>query len=639
MKLWLWFLTFLWISQLSASILELNEGFNYTKASPYMSYYKDVNHTLTFETIEKAEWKPLTTTNLGGHNTFSSWTTLSLKNNTLKPMTLLLKNPRACMDEIDIYVKRYNQLAEHHLGDTRPLVERLMPHRYGVIPLINVQPNEEIHIITRLYNPIGATEAEWEVYERATFVSFALKDMIWWGIFIGINLALFLYCVPILIVAKDRYLALLLAFFTASSITHQLSTNGILYSIGYYEQALNLTALLSGLFFVLSTTLLILHFLKITHHNGPLRIIFRAVFGLTCSVLGLSLVSIFYPSLLRITSITMMGIGLIGFLSWFLLLKNFIPLLKDSIFRYIFIGYTTIFITFIYQLLIIFGLLQSSSFSIYSFSIGSTLQMYFFALGIANYMKMIEKEKREKDALLDFQMRFASIGRVVGNISHQWKVPLVRASALLTHIEAILHFKQKDFYPKIEALVPEIRSYFDFMQHSIDEFYTLYSKNTSKTEFALSPVIHDVWKMLSSKVSSLHATLTINDPHSIKLCSFEYSLAHVFIILIDNALDSAREHKINQTHITISVYELNDNLEIILQDNCGGIKQQPIESIFDIDVSSKQKLDAQGGLGLAIVKTLMNEKFYGEIFVKNTPEGARFSLRFPKDIISSQNLA
>lgn len=631
MKLWILCLCLSFSTLIYASTLEINETFEYAKASPYMVFYQDKNNTQTYDSIQNVHWEPMLSTNLGGHNNFSSWTKLSLKNSSSTLKTLILKNPRASMDELDVYIVRNNHVSQHLLGDTRPLALRELPHRYSAIPLVNIAPEEEVEIITRLFNPISSTEGEWEVYSHAHFIHFALLESIWWGIFIGINLALFFYCIPILFTTKDKILITLFSLFTVSSIGHQLSTNGVFYATGITAQYTDICIIFFGILFVLSTILVILRFLKITHHNGSLHFTFRAMMVLICLQIPLLFVCIFYHEYLRVFSISALYISLLGFLSWFALFRNIRLLLKDKIFKYIFVGYTAIFITFIYQILIINGVLDMNSFSVYSFSIGSILEMYFFALGIAHYIKEIEKDKLKKDKLLDFQMRFASIGRVVGNISHQWKVPLVRASALLTHIEAILHFKQEPYYSKIEELVPEIRSYFVFMQNSIDEFYSLYSQNTHKVSFKLLPIINDVWGMLSSKVSALNANLYVKDICDTKLFSYEYSFAHILIILIDNSLDMAKLRKIQAPHIRITINTRSEFVDIIIEDNCGGISQKPIESIFDIDVSSKEESTLQGGLGLAIVQTLVNEKFNGNISVSNTDLGARFYISLPND--------
>ena len=344
----------------------------------------------------------------------------------------------------------------------------------------------------------------------------------------------------------------------------------------------------------------------------------------------IALVSFLEPSLLRSLSFMTLFLGMISFLIWILLLRYIIRTSKNSVFLYIFIGYTAVFIGHLYQTLITIGLLEMHPLSVYSVSVASLFEMYFFALGISQYIKKIKQEKIKKEQLLDFQMRFASIGRLIGNISHQWKTPIVRAGALLTHIEALLHLKKDtDTLKEIESIIPEIRSHFSFMQNTIDEFYTLYSKNRHKASFQLSRAIYDVWQMLSTKVKDTHVVLHVNDPHAITLYSYESSFYHIMIILLDNALDTIRERAIENPHIIITISKENKMVYISVEDNCGGIRQKPIESIFEVEVSSKQGDNSVGGLGLSIVKHLVSEKFHGTIGVTNTQKGARFDMRMP----------
>ena len=631
MKLWHLCLYFCFLTLSYATPLTIGDDFSYTKASSYMFYFHDINNSLSIDTLPQTNWEPIHYTNFGGFNHFSTWTKLTLKNTSSLPITLVLKNPRSGMDEIDVYILRDNHQSHEILGDTRPLALRSFPHRYSVVPIDKLRSGEEVVVITRLLNTVSSTEGEWEVYSHKKFIDFTLKESLWWGIFIGINLALFFYCIPILFAAKDGLLALFFSGYAINSIIYQLSINGIVYALGFSEKYINIFTLISGILFVFFAILVILYFLKITRHNGLLCLLFKLILFLISIEFFLSFVCFYMPSFLHIPAKSVTYVGLLSFFTWFILFKDVIPLLKDRIFKYIFLGHTFIFLALAYQLLVINGKFEMNTFSIYCLSVGSMLEMYFFALGIAQYIKEIEKEKKRKDELLDFHMRFASIGRVVGNISHQWKVPLVRASALLTHIEAILHFKQKKSCSKIEELIPEIRSYFVFMQSSIDEFYSLYSKNTHKVQFSLLPIINDVWAMLSSKVGALNAQLNVKDLHDTKLFSYEYSFAHILIILIDNSLDTAMQRHIQNPHIYITINETTDIVEVIVEDNCGGIFQTPIESIFEIDISSKKESTEQGGLGLAIVQTLVNEKFNGNIVVSNTDNGARFCITLPND--------
>lgn len=623
-----WLLTL--FTTLNAQTIIIDENFEYIKASPFMEYFADVNHSLTIETIHQAQWQPMLSSNLGGFNSYPSWTRISLKNQTLKRQRVLIKNPRAGMDEIDVYIVRASGTTNILLGDNYSVKNRTIPHRYSV-EVIELLPNEDIQIIAKLTNTIGSTEGEWEIFTRKYFIDFTMSESLWWGIFIGIYLALFFYSIPILKASKNNLLSFYFSGYIISSIGYQLALNGIFYTWGIYGSIINLITLLCGIFFFLFTMLVIFEFFKVTHHNGfLLRLLYFMIVILFLNLFLCLGFYLFQPSLLRISSILASYIGIFTLPLWIILFSKLFTYAHDKAYRYIFLGFTAIFIALIYQILIYIGILPIHHLSIYSVSLGSMLEMYFFALSISLYIKHIQDKALANQQLLDFQMRFASIGRVIGNITHQWKMPMIRACSLLTHMEALIHFKNKKTLSEVEQLIPQIRSHFIFMQNTIDEFYSLYNKDTQKTHFHLITVINDVWGMLSSKISACEMKLHVKDLQNTQLFSYEYSFAHIMIILIDNALDAMKTRNIPHPQMLIEISHENDVICVSIEDNCGGIKQEPIESIFDIATTSKSSSENIGGLGLSIVKLLVTEKFGGSIQVSNTHEGARFCLFLPK---------
>jgi len=619
------------LTSLQAQPIIIDDTFEYTKASPFMDYAIDVNCSFSIHTHEQIPWQPMLSSNLGGFNSYPSWTRVTLKNITPKRQRFLIKNPRAGMDEIDVYIVRKHSTFNVLLGDMHSIENRTVPHRYSV-DVLELLPNEEIQLISKLTNTIGSTEGEWEIFTRKYFIDFTMNESLWWGIFIGIYLALFIYSIPILMASKDRILSFYFTGYIISSIGYQLALNGILYTWGLHGMSINLIAILLGISFFLFTILFILEFFKLTHHNGFLsRLLHFMVAVLLIDMLLSIAFYLFQPTLLSMSALVTSYISLFALPVWLALLVNAFKASSDKMYRYIFLGYTAIFIAHTYQILINFGIFPIHHLSIYSVSLGSMLEMYFFALSISLYIKHIQNKALVNQQLLDFQMRFASIGRVIGNITHQWKMPMIRACSLLTHIEALIHFKNKKTLHEIEQLIPQIRSHFLFMQNTIDEFYSLYSKDTKKTTFHLINVINDVWGMLSTKVSACEMKLHVKDLQNTQLFSYEYSFAHIVIILIDNAMDAMKTRTIPAPHMVIDISHHHEMIEICFEDNCGGIKQEPIESIFDVTTTSKPLAsDDVGGLGLAIVKLLVTEKFEGTINVTNTEEGARFVLRIPR---------
>jgi len=382
------------ITHLHATPLIADDSFTYAKASTHMEYIADTDQTLSIETVQNAQWHAMSSSNLGGLNHYPSWTKLTLKNGSNNPKQFVIKNPRACMDEIEMYLFQNDTIVHKTLGDQFPIETRTIPHRYSA-EFVNLEPHEEVQIITKLRNTIGSTEGEWEIFERKGFVHFTIVETLWWGIFIGVYLALFVYALPILFALHDKVLSFVFTLYSLSSIGHQLCSNGILYSFGLYGDTLNIITLLFYILFYIFTVLLILRFLKIIHHKKVLSHSLRIILGLLIIEVFFTFLCFLEPKIIRYLAFMTLCLGFLSLLIWFLLLKNFSHSKTNKIIFYIFIGYTAIFIGHLYQLLVTIGLLEMNFVSIYSVSIGSIIEMYCFSLGIAQYIKQMRHEKSD----------------------------------------------------------------------------------------------------------------------------------------------------------------------------------------------------------------------------------------------------
>lgn len=620
----------LYFTPLNASTMELSSDFKYSNASPYMESFRDKNSSFDTSNIQNIPWQKMTTTNLGGMNNYYSWTKLKIKNISTKELKLILKNPRAGMDEIDVFIFRNGGLSEQYaLGDNRNINDRPLPHRYSVVP-INLKSGEEIELVTKLINRIGGNDGEWDVYSYDKFFKFTIIESSWWGLYVGIILALFIYAIPILFASKDKFLAAFFSIYVFSSLLYQLSVNGILHSVGFSGEYINITTLLFGTMFGLFSTLVLLRFFIMYNRKGIALWTIIAMTVLFC-IEGIMLVALlFNPKLQLITAQISTYVGIIGYFTWFALIREFFRVSKDRIFLYIFSGYTAVFGAYTFLILVSAGLIQNNVVSIYGVSVGSMIEMLFFTLAISEYISQMQKEIISKDKLIGLQIRFASIGRVIGNISHQWKVPLVRVGTLMAQLEGTLCLKRDAIADELESILPQMNSNLAFMQNTIDEFYSLYKNESKMTRFKISDSINDAWNMLSGKASLSNVNIFIKDGRDIEVEGYEHYLTHTFMILIDNSIDVATSRFIKEPIVVFGIVKNIDNsIRIILEDNCGGINQTPIESIFEIDVTSKNPSSASGGLGLNIAKILVEEKMNGTITAENYSNGARFILNIP----------
>jgi len=102
--------------------------------------------------------------------------------------------------------------------------------------------------------------------------------------------------------------------------------------------------------------------------------------------------------------------------------------------------------------------------------------------------------------------------------------------------------------------------------------------------------------------------------------------------LIDNAADAMQDSLLREIHISSSLVESKDAVEITVADTGHGVTQDLKEKLFLPYFSTKKR---GTGLGLAIVRRIM-EDHHGSIRVEeNQPLGARFVMELPVAAVSN----
>lgn len=626
------FLFFFFSQSLYCSVLSINDHFIKTLASHDMEFIHDINSSFKIQNSDTASWKKVVTSNLSSAKPYPTWTRFVLRNDSLQSKNIVLRNPRAGMDKIDVYILRKNMTEKILLGDQRPLSARKIPDRYSIFTL-HLNPHETVTILTRLVNTIGSIEGEWVVYSEGAYHQYDTIEMLWWGIFGGMTLAMLLYAIPTLIAVKDVFLALYFTLFTLSSLMHQYSLNGLCYLSGVPIFWINRCVLFFSISFGLFIALLILRFLQIANNRG--KIFWAASFFIFMMILEyiLLFLGIFNDQIMQVLGLINVYFGIFAYVTWFAMMPDLLKLKLDRVFIYLFIGYTFIIAAYSIQALVAAGFLEINFISVYGVSIASLVETFCFLLGISYYIKTIQNDQKQKEKLIEFQMKFASIGKVIGNIAHQWKVPLIRSGTLLTELETTLQFDKSSIAVRLEEIIPQIRSNLHFMQDTVDEFYTLYSSQSKETNFSLTEAVKEIWSMLYAKTIKCNASIQLHeDPENIYIFSYQHMFSHVIMILLDNMLDIADQRHVKSPSMNIYIKVIKEKIEILIVDNCGGILQKPIMSIFNIDISSKNEDQSKGGMGLAMAKMIVENKLKGEIHIKNNEHGAKFTLLLPSSI-------
>lgn len=245
--------------------------------------------------------------------------------------------------------------------------------------------------------------------------------------------------------------------------------------------------------------------------------------------------------------------------------------------------------------------------------------------------KRIQEEvekNREKDRLLFQQSKFASLGEMLGNISHQWRQPLMEINSLFLPIEAKINLGLDLDNQELLQSIEKLSAITKYMSNTIDDFRDFFASNKEKIEFKLLEQINSTVNIISGGLKANNIKLDIIIQKNPILVGYKNEYSQVLINIINNAKDILVQRKIQNPYMKISIYEDKENIITTIEDNGGGITISPIEKIFD-PFFTYEKINGSG-IGLFMSKLIIENNMNGKLLVKNNNQGALFTIIIPK---------
>lgn len=241
---------------------------------------------------------------------------------------------------------------------------------------------------------------------------------------------------------------------------------------------------------------------------------------------------------------------------------------------------------------------------------------------------------REQEQLLIQQSKLAEMGEMLSNISHQWKQPLTILSMQIEDIESSL-FKKNINKEDIERNINCAFNQIDLMSNTIEDFKRFYMPDNEKKEFNIYETIKDIVQMEQSALQNYTISHKIKTKdHTIFIHGFESQLKQVLLSLTNNAIEQISK-KINENNmnkcagkIKYTIKKANNEIEICVYDNAGGIPEEIFKNIFTPYFSTK-KNKGGSGIGLYMAKTIIEKNFNGELKASNGKKGAKFCIKIP----------
>ncbi|MBT3276813.1 ABC transporter substrate-binding protein [Candidatus Thioglobus sp.] len=241
----------------------------------------------------------------------------------------------------------------------------------------------------------------------------------------------------------------------------------------------------------------------------------------------------------------------------------------------------------------------------------------------------IELQNKANISRLISQSRHVVMGEMIAILTHQWKQPL---TAMMLSVGTV---KTKLRSMKISATdaqflntqMEKTETMMSDQNQLLADFRDFFHPDKQKELFAVCANINSVLEVLQGLIVRHHIKINTSIPPGLEIVGYARELRHVMINLIQNSIDQIAETKVSNPTISIHTTAHKNSLDIVLEDNAGGIDKSIIETIFEPYVSTKSLNGT--GLGLYMSKKIIQDNFQGDIRVVNTRYGAKFTIKIP----------
>lgn len=234
---------------------------------------------------------------------------------------------------------------------------------------------------------------------------------------------------------------------------------------------------------------------------------------------------------------------------------------------------------------------------------------------------------KEQDHKLLMQTRMAQMGEMISMIAHQWRQPLsaIAASIINFRFEIEMQDEKSDSQKLMLDELKRVDSYVSILTQTIDDFRNFYKPDKKAEDITLSSCVESALTIVENSLYAHNITIIKKYQKEPSLHLLKNEMMQVILNILKNAQDNFMQKEIADPTIVITCNATEDHATLEIEDNGGGIDNDIVEHIFDPYFSTKDEKNGSG-LGLYMSKTIIEKHHKGQLLVRNTPEGACFSI-------------
>jgi len=230
---------------------------------------------------------------------------------------------------------------------------------------------------------------------------------------------------------------------------------------------------------------------------------------------------------------------------------------------------------------------------------------------LKEYRSFLEEEiekNKAKDIIMYEQARFALMGEMMANISHQWKQPLNTINLSVASTKFSIYDNKR-----VEQCFSVVEDNVNYLATTVNDFLSFFDEKKYHDTKNISNIILEIRSIYETTLHENNIELNIelaNDAQDIFIAS---SITQVILNLLSNANDAMSELD-TKREITLRFITLDDMLKVRCCDKGLGVDEEVIKNIFDPYFTTKNQTRGTG-LGLYMSKQIVHYVFDGDIYV------------------------
>ena len=216
---------------------------------------------------------------------------------------------------------------------------------------------------------------------------------------------------------------------------------------------------------------------------------------------------------------------------------------------------------------------------------------------------------------------------MISMIAHQWRQPITAIGMGAQNLQ--LDIELDDIDPKrFDKKLTKIVEQTEFLSKTIDDFRDFLKPNKKSHTYKVSAIVEGTLSVIRKSIENNNIRLEKSFLDDVEITTYYNEVIQVLLNIINNAKDIINTKNINNGIITIKLSKDEQNANIEICDNAGGIQEDILPRMFEPYFTTKESKGGTG-LGLYMSQMIIEKHLKGTITAININGGACFKVALP----------